>query len=150
MGKKECYRCHLEKPVEDFPRERKRPDGLAVWCRACFADYARSRSGRAVQAKQRASAKRRDWLRRYYGTKDYQVIIARKREEQKLERAARAAVRYAVRTGRLRQPTRCEFPGGSHEGRLESHHYRGYTEAHWLDVIWLCCKHHRRLHVDRL
>ncbi len=32
---KTCYRCHLEKPVEEFSKNSKRSDGLSAQCKAC-------------------------------------------------------------------------------------------------------------------
>lgn len=34
-------------------------------------------------------------------------------------------------------------------GRVgEAHHYLGYEPEHWLDVQWLCKKHHEATHVN--
>jgi hypothetical protein len=30
--------------------------------------------------------------------------------------------------------------------KTEAHHHLGYAEEHWLDVQWLCKKHHREVH----
>lgn len=28
----------------------------------------------------------------------------------------------------------------------EAHHHKGYAEEFWLDVVWLCRKHHEEVH----
>lgn len=51
--------------------------------------------------------------------------------------AARNAVYYAVKSGRLeRQP--CEICGAP----AEADHYMGYDREHWLTVRWRCRQHH--------
>lgn len=40
---KTCQRCRELKPVEDFSRNRSRPDGLAHYCRPCKAEAAAKR-----------------------------------------------------------------------------------------------------------
>lgn len=52
---------------------------------------------------------------------------------------ARSALDYAVRSGRVVRPDRCEACGGV--GPVEGHHP---DYALPLDVVWLC----RRCHVD--
>ena len=55
-------------------------------------------------------------------------------------KAAREAVRRAVRSGRLvRVPCHCG------NAQTEAHHHRGYGE-HRLDVMWLCRTHHEAEH----
>lgn len=61
---------------------------------------------------------------------------------EKLAVEARAAVTEAVRDGRLRRG-RCAVCGTP---KTEAHHHRGYAEAHWLTVSWLCRTHHAAAH----
>lgn len=58
-----------------------------------------------------------------------------------LQVKARIAVSHAITSGRLSRPSWC-----SHcllPCKPEAHHHRGYDEAHWLDVQWLCRPCHR-------
>ena len=43
-GERECIRCHIPKPLSEFPSGRKRRDGRAryAYCRKCHADYQRA------------------------------------------------------------------------------------------------------------
>jgi len=53
-----------------------------------------------------------------------------------LKRAARRAVKKAVQRGdviRALECSTCNKPCDT-----TAHHYKGYDEEHWLDVIWLC------------
>lgn len=40
---KTCSRCDVEKDLKEFRKNSKRPDGLSVWCKGCFAEYDRDR-----------------------------------------------------------------------------------------------------------
>lgn len=40
---KTCSRCGKDRELTEFRKNSKRPDGLAVWCRPCFAEYERER-----------------------------------------------------------------------------------------------------------
>ena len=59
-----------------------------------------------------------------------------------LKAAAHAAVTDAIRAGRLVRPTKCEMTGHHSKGKLQAHHHRGYVPEYWLDVQWLCPRHH--------
>lgn len=55
---------------------------------------------------------------------------------------ARKAVRAAIQRGTLiKSPCQvCQEP------IAVAHHHLGYERAHWLDVTWLCNKHHNEAH----
>lgn len=56
---------------------------------------------------------------------------------------AMRAVVLAVRLGLLVKADSCAEEGvHSAVGKLEAHHYLGYAPEHWLDVKWLCQRHH--------
>ena len=63
----------------------------------------------------------------------------RYREENYEKCQARWAVKYAVKTGRLRKG-RCWVAGPDCKGRIEAHHH-DYTKP--LEIKWLCARHHR-------
>ena len=68
----------------------------------------------------------------------------RYRHQHPERESARKAVTWAVKRGELYKPSKCLM----HEptqcvGRLEAHHWHGYDESHWLDVVWLCHRHHQ-------
>lgn len=54
-GMKTCSKCGEAKDLSEFGRDRKRPDGLRVWCRECSREYAREFAKRPdQQAKRKA------------------------------------------------------------------------------------------------
>lgn len=56
--------------------------------------------------------------------------------------AARHAVRDALKCNRIAKSDTCSFANQYCRGDLQAHHWRGYDEAHWLDVLWVCQQHH--------
>lgn len=60
--------------------------------------------------------------------------------EQK--RAANMAVFKAIKDGNLKKEP-CYF---CNKLAVQAHHYKGYDEENFLEIIWLCLTHHNRLH----
>lgn len=60
---------------------------------------------------------------------------------------AQAAVHKAVKNKQLEKKS-CEEDGCS-ISRTSAHHYLGYEEKNWLDVIWYCRAHHAKNHITK-
>ena len=60
--------------------------------------------------------------------------------------AARAAVFRAVKKVKIIKPGYCDNANCMETEGLEAHHYNGYAKKNWLDVIYLCKKHHIEAH----
>lgn len=58
------------------------------------------------------------------------------------QRQAREAVQYALRTGRLKEGP-CAMLASDCKGPIQAHHH-SYEPEFWLDVTWLCQRHHVR------
>ena len=43
MSKKICKKCDTKKPVEEFGKDSKQPDGVGTWCKQCAKEYRDSR-----------------------------------------------------------------------------------------------------------
>jgi hypothetical protein len=55
---------------------------------------------------------------------------------------AKETLNQAVRVGRIiKQP--CEVCGAT---KVQAHHHKGYAKKNWLNVQWLCSKHHQLIH----
>jgi len=65
-------------------------------------------------------------------------------EATKRIRDAGHAVERALRIGRLHRPRCCQKCGEM--CKVEAHHHRGYAEAYWLDIEWLCPPCHQAKH----
>lgn len=66
-------------------------------------------------------------------------------EEWERRRKARQKVRDERVAGRLVAGP-CARAGADCKGIVEAHHHRGYSPERWLDVIWVCRRHHRTVH----
>jgi hypothetical protein len=121
---KTCYRCHEIKALEEFSKARGMKDGLQAYCKSCqkeyHAKYLQTTVGKAAQSKS----------------------AARMRIKHPLEKQARNKVMIEIVAGRLIRPDICSVEACSNI-KVEAHHHLGYREEHWLDVEWLCTKHHR-------
>lgn len=136
-----CSLCGVEKPINDFYRDKYRTGGYSYICKHCshkkVAAYEK-RTGRFHSEKYRAFcrengygtyARRKKWLATY-------------NETHKEEIEARAAVRAATQSGLLAKEP-CKVCG---EKAAQAHHYKGYSKENWLSVMWLCRTHHAKEH----
>lgn len=133
MTCKVCRSCGETKPLSEFGPSGKAADGLQRSCRKCAAARIASKPPRVRKAGERDDraanrARCRAWS-------------ARNREADR----ARAAVRYAVKTGKLLRPACCEAEGCSERAKLQAHH-ASYDAADRLNVCWLCHRHHKICH----
>lgn len=60
---------------------------------------------------------------------------------RRLQQSAHQAVYKAVKKGILAKPDKCQHDG-CEKTRIDAHHHKGYERQFWLDVQWLCRKHH--------
>jgi hypothetical protein len=102
---------------------------MREWWARLTPEEKRAKTGRRDPARVAEQARRKQQLRRRYGT-----------AEQKQRINARGAVNVAVHRGRLSRGV-CEVCGGTEN--VEAHH-----EDHGrpLDVEWLCREHHHERH----
>lgn len=65
-------------------------------------------------------------------------------EKNRNKESARAAVRLALKNGRLIRPSICAICGkiperhGREKQFLRADHFQGYERSNWLDVRWIC------------
>lgn len=131
MTRKVCFKCGVEKAIEDFYVHPKMADGRLGKCKDCTKIDVRNRPKALVRAYERrrgqTSARRASQL--------VQQKAARALHPEKFK--ARSAVSNAIRSGRLvRRPCR----GCGSTSKVEGHH-PDYSKP--LDVVWLCdaCHH---------
>jgi ribosomal protein S27AE len=137
---KECFKCNQVKPLSEFYAHPQMADGHLNKCKECNKadvrqNYVAKRLAYAAyyQAREQ-TARRKEQVRRY-------AENSRKLSPEKY--AAHTAVGNAVLDGRLkRQP--CEVCGAE---KVEAHH-DDYSKP--LDVRWLCFKHHREVHGQKV
>ena len=135
-----CSKCGLEKDLNYFNKHRTSTRGYQYWCRECVSKY-QSRPSYQKKANNRRS-KHVAALRCYNRY--------RRTPEGQAKLAARRAVSYAVRTGKMQKSLICQEKK-KHDcvGRIEADHYLGYSKENILIVRWICARLHRRVEKER-
>ena len=164
--KKTCRDCGIEKDVKEFDVRTPSKDGYRNNCKECrrkkVADYAKTDNGKMARqeankkyfstekgkkTKQRYAEtdKRKAVVKRFTASeKNIKAQKIRKERQQKLHPnryAANVILNNAVRDEKL-EKLPCFICGAK---KVEGHH-PDYDRP--LDVVWLCPKHHRKLHLD--
>lgn len=133
----ECSRCGEWKPEEDFNTDRSLSNGLASLCRDCskkaHITYRSKHSDRIRRTKQVYSKTKRG---RRVSRRSATGWAKRNKEKVRAQRK----LQYAIRTGSIIRPDRCEKC--SRRRSVEGHH-KDYAVP--LDVQWLCRKCHTKL-----
>lgn len=136
MQQKECFKCHVTKPLSEFYKHPEMSDGHLNKCKDCARKDTiknRNETNRGYyEAYDKARAKterRRVWRKKR---------LIEERVKNPLANKARQAVAKALRKGTLKkEPCYCG------ETKVEAHH-PDYNKP--LFVIWLCNKHHKHIH----
>lgn len=146
-----CTRCGETKPIEQFQR---RGEHRVTFCNACHTKRLREKYAtdpEFAEAKKRAAheyrranpehvaAKKKEW--QSANLDKVRVAVAKSRARYPEKVAARLAVTEAIAAGTLRRES-C-WCGDT---QTDAHHHRGYAPEHWLDVVWLCRRHHAEMH----
>ena len=135
---KTCKACGSVKALDEFYFQHGASDGHMGKCKECWKAQvkARARTNPAVQAYDRARAKRPARVAHA------RAITIQWRKDHPVAYRAQTAVGNALRDGRLfRGP--CETCGSTDD--IHGHH-DDYSKP--LDVRWLCALHHHRHHAD--
>jgi len=135
-----CKKCNQTKAVSGFEKNKGKKDGLNWWCKACMADYHRSRHGdkRVIKL---LNAGRKRW--QLSQPEAYKAYLDRYKSKHPDRVRAGNAVRGAVFRGTLDKPESCLRCGASGV-RIEGHHH-DYSKP--LDVEWLCRPCHAAEHI---
>jgi hypothetical protein len=136
---KNCRDCNIEKPYNQFYKQKATSDGLNSYCKTCSTNRRNEWLNRN-RIKVRASAKkwREENANRIREHKRRSLEKNKNNPNFKLKVRARLELNLGVRYGRIERE-HC-FCG---ESKSEGHH-PNYNKP--LDVIWLCKPHHDRYH----
>lgn len=143
--KRKCYKCKEEKVITLFGRDKYKKSGYGFRCKECGAKYSKKWyvSPSATEKRIERHTKTITQHKKYRQSQKGKVVSIRKakrmRELYPEKWSARAKVRYAVKTGRLKKLP-CDDCG---DPKSQGHH-PDYNKP--LEVIWLCDRHHKELH----
>jgi hypothetical protein len=132
---KECFKCKIVKPLDEFYKHKMMADGHLNKCKECAKkDVSKHRGENLEKIRQydrdRAKLPHRLELRKAINKRWSEHHPDRRRAQQKL--------RQAVKYGLVKKHP-CWVCGE----KAEAHH-PDYSSP--LDVVWLCVIHHRQTH----
>lgn len=137
-----CSECGQEKPLSEFNKLRKSPDGRQNRCRECFSRYNKARyAADPLRFKKGVKKYREENLENIFATRMEMC------EREPSHKNANMAVDYAVKLGYIDKPDHCFGCGClSSESRVTAHHH-DYSKP--LEVVWVCSTCHRHLDACR-
>jgi len=138
-----CKLCENTKDANDFiKRKPKEPDSQknVRCCRECNRKRNKARYDSNSNVREKSAKATMVWAKR---NRD-KLKVYHERYEKKfiVKRKAKDAVNYEIRKGRMiRRPCEaCKTTKNVHA------HHDFYEQEQWLNVRWLCCKHHNKWH----
>ena len=139
---KECFKCHIVKPLSDFYPHKRMADGHLGKCKECAKrdsddNFKRKMLDPHWQIKERERQRKKEEQRRQNGlVKNYPKKVKSASERK----AIYGAYMSAIQGGKL-TPMPCEVCG---KEKTQGHH-EDYSKP--LDVVWLCTRHHADRHI---
>lgn len=130
---KRCCKCGKVKSLQDFSKVTKHRDGHSYKCRICRSGTRRSETAQLASY-------------RYHRTVRGRASQARSHAKRRASGHERIGniVGWAVRSGKLPKPNRCEGCGRYVERQHLHGHHEDYSQP--LAVLWLCHRCHSRRH----
>ena len=145
QGVKRCSQCSQVMPLHDFYDDPRKNDGKRSECKKCACEvtyaYRKTERGRIVQATAKV---------KYRNKPESKTIHAKYMRDARMARRwidherARKHVWDAVRRNGFPRPTEhvCADCGAP----AQEYHHESYEREHWLDVVPLCTRCHKRRH----
>ena len=133
-----CTLCNLLKPFSEFNWD-KRYNIPFSRCKQCFNEkckqYRDSKLGKITHKK---------WIKSERGKQVRKQAFNIWKTKYPDRRKAVYYVKNAIRDGKLKRLP-CEKCGNP---KSQAHHF-SYSKENWLNVIWLCKKHHTQVHFNK-
>lgn len=137
MPKKVCFKCGVEKDLEDFYKHPQMYDGHLNKCKECAKKDARERNVLRAEYVREYDKLRNNRPER----KKHSVEHEKKWRKDNPEKYRAHCLLYnAIRDHRILRPNKCEICGKT--CIPHGHHY-DYSKP--LDVIWMCAKCHGQI-----
>ena len=129
---KKCFKCGQTKPLSDFYKHKKMPDGHVNKCKECNKLDVRENRKSKVEYYREYDRKR--------GNRHDPSYIAEYRKKYPNKYNAHKLVNNAIRDGRLFKEPCCVCGSSDHTHA----HHDDYLKP--LNVRWLCAAHHKQWH----
>jgi hypothetical protein len=152
---KECFKCGLVKPLDDFYKHSQMADGRLNKCKVCTRkDVKKNRDDNSDYYKQydawrfKNDPKVKERHKAYLSTPDGIERMRRAQAEwiksNPEKRAAHTILNNSVRRGLIEKPLSCSCCGEFYPSRIIHAHHEDYSKP--LDVIWMCAYCHADHH----
>jgi len=137
---KTCFKCNQSKSKREFYRHPMMADGRLGKCKECAkadvkARYALTRPER--------SAYERERFQRPERKEQIRLCAIKRRRKHPEKSSAYGKLYWALKTGKIKRLP-CEICG---KRKSQAHHHDYFKP---LDVRWLCFKHHREVHGQKV
>lgn len=140
--KKKCFKCGKTKDIEQFYKHKQMADGHLGKCKVCTKNDVNSRYKDPLARERIVAYEKARFQTAHRRAKVLEYARARRKRKPGKERA-RSKLARAVKNGTIiRKP--CEVCGDT---KSQGHH-TDYRKA--LDVKWLCFRHHREEHGQKV
>jgi len=141
---KKCYKCKEAKDPSEFYKNKTTKDGLRIPCKVCVKIYQEDNKDKIKAYKKEYLKNNPDYTKNWFKNNREKAIGYAKRSKEKdpQKDKARHTLRNAVSSGRVLQ---CPCSVCGTEEDVHGHHW-SYEKEHWLNVTWLCRKHHSEEH----
>ena len=154
MEQKKCFKCGKLKPLSDYYKHPQMGDGNLNKCKECTkkdsTEYRNNNIDKCCKYDKDRSLLpyRRELMKKYHekskGSKEYKKhrydSYKKGREKYPEKASARRKIQYYLSKGYIKKYP-CSICGDTNS---QAHH-PDYNYP--LDVIWLCDKHHKELHM---
>ena len=155
---KQCSKCKGIKAVSEFYKNKSRHNGLSGHCKNCVKQYNQTDKGKQRSKRYCHSEKGKQAHKRYDQAEKGKQ--ARKRYKQ-TEKGKQAYKRYG-KNNPEKKKARCKISDAIRAGKLlpayhywcacgkqaeQYHHHLGYEPEHQFDVIPVCVKCHKSVHL---
>lgn len=147
-----CKYCNTDKPKSSFKKHSRK----CVQCQTKKGQEWRTQHAERYKKTRKAwllknADQQREYMRKRYHSGNYKrsknfKITSRLWKMRNREKVrAKGRVEYAIKTGMLTRPKKCSICG---DGPYIVAHHEDYTKP--LEVKWVCCSCHRRIHKGSL
>ncbi len=156
---KKCFKCGKVKPLSEFYKHKQMLDGHLNKCKECARNDSLTNRWENIEKVREKDRNRQNSKERTYKNKERlkkmketepERYVEMKRETQRKYRKrynektkAHGSVHYAIATGRLINPKKCERCGSV---CFTQAHHEDYSKP--LVVIWLCDSCHKKRHKE--
>jgi hypothetical protein len=140
---KKCFKCGIEKSLDEFYKHSQMGDGHLNKCKECTKLDTKANYRKNIQNYNKYEEERSKNIDRILNRRRRNRLYALRNPDKK---RSQAILRGAVIRGLILKPNICSVCNNVNE-RLQAHH-QNYEKP--LEVIWLCGKCHRSIHQNSL